>query len=79
MIRTNKKQVEQGKIIEEKIRKLLSDVMRIIGVICLISFGIVGAYFYYFKSLGSDPIRAIFMASTVVLFLSLMTQVKDKW
>jgi len=73
-----KKQQSQSKIVEASIRKLLSDVMRILGVVLLLSFAMIGAYFYYFKSTG-DPVRTIFIASVVVLMLSLMTQVKDKW
>ena len=74
----NKKQIEQGKIVEARIRKLLSDVMRILGVVLLLSFAMIGAYFYYYKNTG-DPVRTIFIASVVILMLSLMTQVKDKW
>jgi len=46
---SKKKKEEKQKIIEKRIMKFLSEIMRTVGFILLAGFSMIGAYFFYFR------------------------------
>jgi len=75
---SKKEKEEKQKIIEKRIMKFLSEIMRTVGFILLAGFSMIGAYFFYFRE-NQDVISTILVSTIIIIMLFAMTQVKDRW
>jgi len=66
--------------VEKRLQTFFTDMVRIIGVVFLLAFAVMGAFFYYQTQASTNNITVnLLMSTAVVIFLSLMTQVEDRW
>jgi len=66
--------------VEKRLQKFFSEMMRIIGVICLFGFSMIGAItFYTAQGIDTNIFGTIMISTMVIVTLYVMTQCEDEW
>lgn len=70
--------IQKRKNIESQIRKILIEMIKLIGVIFLFAFSMLGAIVFYTYKGTTNIFETIIVSSVIIVMLFIMIQVKEK-